>query len=173
MPRIFTKNADLCLRHAVCSYNGMVASKKKIIIISLVSVLLCCGIKLAGKGTYESDTKALMSACEDDPNLTIGSNSIGVGGLFYKMILMVLVVIALGVAVIFLSKKLLPKLNLAGKRIKVIEAVHLGPKKSLHLIKIGKKTLLIGSTNENITNLADVTDQLSEVDLSGIQMDDN
>jgi flagellar biosynthetic protein FliO len=86
---------------------------------------------------------------------------------------MVLLVISLGAAVIYLSKKLLPRLNLPGKRIQVSETVHLGPRKAIHLIKIGKQTLLIGSTNENITKLADVTDQLSEVDLPVNQTGDN
>jgi len=103
-----------------------------------------------------------------EPNFTVGQgNNIGVSGLLYKMILMVLAVIVLGLAVIYLSKKMLPKFNLPGKRIQVIEAVHLGPRKSLHLIKVGQKTLLIGSTNENISHLADLTNHILDVSSPG------
>lgn len=92
------------------------------------------------------------------------------GGLFFRMILMVLMVIVLGVAAVYLSKKVLPKLSgLPGKRIQVIETVHLGQRKAMHLIKVGTQTLLIGSTNENITKLADVTGQLAEDDLPAEQ----
>ncbi len=78
---------------------------------------------------------------------------------FYKMLVSILVVAVLGAGVIYLSKKLLPKMsNLPGKQIRVIETNHLGQRKSLHLINIGSRRLLIGSTNEAITMLADVTE---------------
>ncbi len=61
--------------------------------------------------------------------------------------------------VVYVSKKLLPKIsNLPGKQIRVIETHHLGPRKSIHLIAAGSRRLLIGSTSETITMLADVTD---------------
>ena len=78
---------------------------------------------------------------------------------FYKMLLSILVVACLGAAVVYVSKKLLPKMsNLPGKQIRVIESHHLGPRKSIHLIAAGSRRLLIGSTNETITMLADITD---------------
>ncbi len=147
-------------------------SKKKIVVF-LMATALCSGMAIiysAQSGTNES-TKSLFdnsdSLYSNLPNLTIRSDgNLDAGGLFFKMILMVLLVIVFGVAAIYLSKKLLPRLaNLPGKRIRVSETVHLSPRKAIHLIKIGKQTLLIGSTNENITKLADVTDQLSETDL--------
>ena len=77
----------------------------------------------------------------------------------YKMLLSILVVAGLGAGVVYVSKKLLPKIsNLPGKQIRVIETHHLGPRKSIHLIAAGSRRLLIGSTSETITMLADVTD---------------
>ncbi len=94
--------------------------------------------------------------------------------MFFKMILMVLLVVVLGAAAIYLSKKLMPRFSrLPGKRIQICETVHLGPRKTLHLIKIGNQTLLIGSTNENITKLADLTGQFPEVDLPANPIDNN
>ncbi|OHB48202.1 MAG: flagellar biosynthetic protein FliO [Planctomycetes bacterium GWF2_41_51] len=127
------------------------------------AIMLLCSNKLVW---------ATVNAAE--PNFSVGSgNNIAVSGLLYKMIFMVLMVIFLGVAIIFLSKKLLPKFNLPGKRIQIIEAVHLGPRKSLHLIKVGKKTLLIGSTNENISHLADLTNHIIDVNSPDSQISDN
>ena len=95
-------------------------------------------------------------------------------GLFFKMIQMVLLVIVFGVVALYLSKKLLPKISrLPGKKLQVSETVHLGPRKAVHLIKVGKRTLLIGSTNENITNLADVTEQIFELDLPATPKDNS
>jgi flagellar biosynthetic protein FliO len=77
----------------------------------------------------------------------------------------VLLVGGLGAAAIYTSRKLLPRItNLPGKKIRIIETVHLGPRKAIHLVEIGNQQILVGSTNENIRKLADVTDAF--VDLS-------
>ena len=86
--------------------------------------------------------------------------------------LSVLLVAVLGAAAIYASRKLLPRItNLPGKKIRIVETVHLGPRKALHLVEIGDQRLLIGSTNESITKLADVTAAFAE--LSAKDADDN
>ena len=77
--------------------------------------------------------------------------------LFFKMMFAVLLVVVLGVAAVYVSKKFLPKItNLSGKKIRVVETVHLGPRKTVHLLKIENRHLLIGSTTESITLLAEI-----------------
>jgi flagellar biogenesis protein FliO len=149
-------------------------SSKKMVILSLVLVLMLCAAKMVSSAEKrpvcaDVDSNSLLNLLSDEadvkPALTVGSNSdIGVKGLFYKMIFMVLLMVVIGAAVLYISKKLLPKINLPGKKVQLAETVHLGPRKSLHLIKIGSKTLLIGSTNDNITNLADVSEQMMELE---------
>ena len=100
----------------------------------------------------------------DDLNSTMPP---GVNGseFFYRTMLAVILVLILGILAIYITKKLLPKItDLPGKEIRIIETVHLGPRKSVHLIKIDNHKLLIGSTNENISKLADITD--SSLDIS-------
>jgi len=76
------------------------------------------------------------------------------------MVSVVLVVVLGGVA-IYGSKRLAGKLgNLPGKKIKIIETAHLGPRKAVHLLRIGDRCLLIGSTNDNISKLADLTTEI-------------
>jgi len=85
--------------------------------------------------------------------------------LFFKTMLAVLLVIALGVAAIVTCRKLLPGLtNLPGKQIRILETAHLGPRKAIHLIEIDNQRLLIGSTNENITMLAELDARCSILD---------
>jgi len=80
------------------------------------------------------------------------------GELFRRMMLSVGLVIVMGVVAFYVSKKLLPKLtNLPGKEIKVTETVHLGQRKGLHLVEVGGRKFLLGSTNENIRMLADLS----------------
>jgi len=154
---------------------------KKKIGVFLLTVMLCSGAAFADSPQADANenTKSLFdksgSLYDNQSNLTIGSdNNPDTNELFFKMILMVSLVVVFGAAAIYLSKKLLPRLSrLPGKRIQICETVHLGPRKAIHLIKIDKRTLLIGSTNENITRLADVTGQLSDVDLPENPIDNN
>lgn len=149
----------------------MVTYKKKMPAL-LAAILLLGSIMLAysARSGAGENTKPLfdkpVSQCDNQSKLTRGTyGNSDTSGLFSRMIIMILLVVLLGAAAIYLSKKLLPRLNLAGKRIQVFETVHLGPRKAIHLIKIGRQMLLVGSTNENITKLADVTDQMPEDNL--------
>jgi flagellar biosynthetic protein FliO len=73
-----------------------------------------------------------------------------------------LFVLALVVGAIYFSKRLLPKItNLPGREIRIIETAHLGPRKAVHIIEIGSRRFLIGSTNENVTKLADLGGDLT------------
>jgi flagellar biosynthetic protein FliO len=121
----------------------------------------------AGTGSTNSPLYA------NDPNYFRGSDFSSGGAEFsIKAVLAVLFVLALFIAAIYVSKKLLPKItNLAGKEIRIIETVHLGPRKAVHLLEIENRRFLIGSTNENVTKLADLSSDLT--DLSAKEMNYN
>jgi flagellar biosynthetic protein FliO len=109
-----------------------------------------------------------------DPNATWNlSKSADNKELFSSAVKAIIIVIILCAAIIFISKKLLPKISkLGGRRIQIIETVHLAQRKSLHLIKVDDRQFLIGSTNENITKLAELTDILNnpfELQISDIE----
>lgn len=96
----------------------------------------------------------------NDPNLISSANA-GLGGreLFLKMMLSVGLVIGLGAAALYLSKRVLPRVaNAPGKEIHVLETAWLGPRKALHLVEVANQRLLIASTNESVTMLAHVSD---------------
>ncbi|MCD6394758.1 MAG: FliO/MopB family protein [Planctomycetes bacterium] len=145
----------------------------------LLAVTFCSSATslCAAQGGSDERTRSLFDGSDfaygSEPNRIAGlDDGGGAGELFFRMMLMVLLVIIMGIAAIYLSRKLLPRFTqLSGKRVAVVETVHLGPRKTVHLLKIGNRQLLIGSTNENITRLADVTDALSEVDSPANQID--
>ncbi|MHC4171486.1 MAG: FliO/MopB family protein [Planctomycetota bacterium] len=165
-------------------FYSVVGFKKKIVAFLVTvalgsSVLVLCSAQSATDRTEsgssnagfrsvpaggESKSKA-GSPFANDPNFP-GRPSDSVGGreLFFKMMFSVLLVVALGVAAVYVSKKLLPKItNLPGKEIRIVETVHLGPRKAVHLLEIGNQRLLISSTNENVTKLADVPSTLTDL----------
>lgn len=157
------------------------AGHRKKIVVSLVAIVLC-GTALLVRSPRpvkaEPQKPSVNNAAPlfaKEPNLlTKPTNSLSTQELFFKMMFAVLLVIALGAAAIYTSKKLLPKItNQPARKIHIIETTHLGPRKAVHLLKIGNQRLLIGSTGETITKLADITDTFSEINLSEQQTDDN
>lgn len=84
--------------------------------------------------------------------------------LFYRTMVAIVFVIALGAAAIYVSKRLLPKIaRLPGKEIRIVETVHLGPRKAVHLLQIGHRRFLIGSANESVTKLADLSEGFGDL----------
>ncbi len=74
-----------------------------------------------------------------------------------RIIAAVLIVVLLGAAAVYASKKLLPKWSASqGKKIKVIETIHLGTRKTVHLLEVGNQQILIGTTADSISKLADL-----------------
>jgi flagellar biosynthetic protein FliO len=121
----------------------------------------------AGAATGKSNAQAGFSFAEDANVFAKSANNLGTKELFFNTMILVLVVLALGAGAIYVSKKLLPRMtNLPSKKVRIIETVHLGPRKAVHLLKIGNQGLLVGSTNESITMLANVTNALSESNVS-------
>lgn len=156
--------------------------KKKILLFMITVVmggvvLVICSAQPATNGV-ESDKSKIDpdkpqsgTESENDSLFANDSDFFGkseynpVGGEFsVRAILAVLFVLALFVTAVYVSKKLLPKItNLPGKEIRIVETVHLGPRKTVHLLEIDNRRFLIGSTNENITKLADLTGNLMDL----------
>jgi flagellar biosynthetic protein FliO len=99
------------------------------------------------------------------------SGSPGIPALFLRMMISILLVVGLAAGALYLSKKVLPRVaRMSAKEIRIVETVYLGPRKALHLVEVGHHKLLIGSTPENITPLATVSD--AWLDLSKPLADD-
>ena len=158
----------------------MVRFRKKIVVFLITvtlgsGVLLVCSARSATdaeqhtsnrRGTESENSKSQSgSLFENDPNIsTRKSDRPSSRELFFKMMVSVLFLIALGAAAIYVSKRFLPKItNLSGKEIRITETVHLGPRKAVHLLEVGERRFLIGSTNENITRLADLEMEVNKV----------
>ena len=160
----------------------MVRYRKKIVVF-LITVTLGSGVLLVCSAQSPTDGTELVSAeaeavaglensksqsgslFENDPKISMRkSDRPSSRELFFKMMVSVLFLIALGAAAIYVSKRFLPKItNLSGKEIRITETVHLGPRKAVHLLEVGERRFLIGSTNENITRLADLEMEVNKV----------
>jgi flagellar biogenesis protein FliO len=175
-------NAIGQIRHRICIYNrckslrrkhlrGLGVKKMKVNKIKLVvmiaglmlaGVLLASAARATSLSVQDSNTGVSGQTQKNTASSESSYEQFGVSGgreFFYKMLVSILVVAVLGAGVVYVSRKLLPKIsNLPGKQIRIIETHHLGPRKSIHLISVGSRRLLIGNTSERITMLSDVTD---------------
>ncbi len=149
----------------------MSGQKKRIGLLCLLVVVGGGWVALASRYSSErapASTQALTveSSFLSDPNLA-PADSAGLGSreLFLKMMLSVGLVLGLGAAALYLSKRVLPRVtNAPGKKIRVVETTYLGPRKALHLIEVGNQRLLIASTNDRITTLAHLSDAWLDVE---------
>jgi len=132
-----------------------------VVLTAGVVVVLCS--EGSGSEGQEALSSKLGSGIFDDANFSGQKDErFGTGELYYRMILAILLVVVLGVAAIYVSKRLLPRITaLSGKEIRIVETVHLGQRRSIHLIEAGGRRILIGSTNEAITKLAEVGSEAS------------
>ena len=155
-------------------------SGKRILVPLIVAALgscvlvVCLGQPAAGRAEFEKPAPDAAEAEEDtarqgeslfgnDPSFSERPNYNPEGGIYYRMMLAVLIVVVLGAAAIYVSRKLLPRItNLPGKEIRVAETVHLGPKKAVHVLEVANRRFLIGSTSESVTKLADITSDSAE-----------
>jgi flagellar biosynthetic protein FliO len=158
-----------------------VAGFKKRILVFLMTVsigagaVIVCSARSPTAGTKaanaQSDSNQPRADAEtenlqlfkNDPNFFGKSDYSPFGAEFsLRAVVAVLFVLALVVGAIYFSKRLLPKItNLPGREIRIIETAHLGPRKAVHIIEIGSRRFLIGSTNENVTKLADLGGDLT------------
>jgi flagellar biogenesis protein FliO len=142
-------------------------TKGKIRVIVILAALIFAGgllsaaRRVAATSSQQTDSgmPARPDVAENNSSVSQAVTPVSTRELFYKMMLSAGLVIGLGIAAVYVSKKLLPRItNLPNKKIRVLETAHIAPRKGLHLVEVGARQLLIASTNEQITMLADVTE---------------
>jgi flagellar biogenesis protein FliO len=70
----------------------------------------------------------------------------------------VVVILVLGGAAVVVAKRFLPRFGVGqGRQISVRETVYVAPRKSLHLVEVGDRTLLLAGTRERLSLVTDLT----------------
>jgi flagellar protein FliO/FliZ len=147
--------------------NGANLKTKTSVILATIVVLACGGFAFAEKGVDANELGLFSSSSSDSlfgkkPADLADEN---LGGSLYKMIFSLALVVGLAYGVMYLSKKVLPKVSgVAGRRVQVLETVSLGSRRTVHLLSVGGRHILIGSTQNNITHLADVPADEADVE---------
>ena len=129
---------------------------------ALAVLALPASVALAQNETPSSTLGELRT----DTNL-LSKNPSGVTrGVVIKTLGALVLVVGVGVGALMLVKRVFPKISGAGSRsIKIQETALLGPRKYLHVVEVSNQRLLLGSTNDRITMLAHLVDDLSRLEL--------
>lgn len=145
--------------------------KKKIAMIGILFVFCLAGQWLLQGRQASADTSAdspsddlkttskELSNNEKDP-LDTDSNSDDLRRQLIRQLITLLVLVALiGLGVWWFARKYSRGvLGGRGKLVAVAETIPIGPRKTVHILQVGTRKILIGSTAESIQFLADVTD---------------
>jgi len=87
----------------------------------------------------------------------------GLGGSLWQMIGIVVIIAVLGVVGLWMVRRYGPRIQQRrGRHISVVETACLGPNKNIHLLRVGNRDLLVSSTREHVSMLADVTGAVGE-----------
>ena len=104
-------------------------------------------------------------ASTPDPNLFRGPTTGITSGTVIRTVGALVIVVAMGIGALVLFKRVFPQISGAGSRsIKIQETALLGPRKYLHVVEVSNQRLLLGSTNDRITMLAHLVDDLSRLE---------
>lgn len=126
--------------------------KKCLLLIFSLSFFVCdkgyCITEKQGSATTGSDSIGVMSPI-NFPKITKLLKSTGI------------VIVIIVVTVFILRKKLGIKTGINGRKryVHIVDTISLGSKKYIHLVKVPGKVLLIGTTNERIQSLAEITEK--------------
>ena len=141
----------------------MAKNTVKNVVISLAVSLLLTGTVAAAAEVAPNEPVRQAAQPNDsifarEPNFAFGTNQqFDTGGIYLRMVLAILLVFALGVAAYYVSKRLGGKIsNITGRQIKLVETLYLGSRKTLHLIKVGDRSIIVGTTPTTVTRIAEL-----------------
>ena len=80
-----------------------------------------------------------------------------------KMLASLMILIALGVVALIVTRKVLPRIRPgAGRNLRVIETTYLAPRQAVHLVQVGTRQYLLASGKDGVTLLTEVSATFEE-----------
>ena len=139
--------------------------KKRFKTVAIALVVLMVIVFLGKMSSRNNDTVGSTDnsayAQNATQNVGLGTYKYSSTGIYFRLLFAVFLVAVMGFGVYWFSKPLAYKAR-GGKagRIEILETAYLAARKTLHIVKIGNRTFLIGSTNDSIRSLAELGDEL-------------
>ena len=139
--------------------------KKRITLLALVVLTGCaaavCVSRAQANAAGKSASIWALSDANQTPQAPLSSSTTEA---LRTLLISIIVLVAIGTLLIHASRKWLPKISgLKNKHILVLESVQLAPNRAVHLVQVGSQRFMLGSSNESVRMLADVTLALTDL----------
>lgn len=82
----------------------------------------------------------------------------GLWSYLLQVLIALAVIVALAAGVLYLMRRFVPAVR-SGRRLQIVESVAVDPRRTLHIVKVGKRHLLVGSTEGSLSLLAELDDE--------------
>lgn len=138
-------------------------NRRTVILTSIILVVAIFGLLATGSLTNRHDptaAEALGQALQDaTPAQATQSNDGSPMIAIVKLLSALAIVIVALYGGLYLLKRITTRGRVAGAKLatlEVIESAYVGPKKTVSLVRVGKRAVLVGVTDQQITKLTDV-----------------
>jgi flagellar biogenesis protein FliO len=136
--------------------------KKRVTLLALLALMGCGAAVCVSRAQTNAPAKTVNPSAwalsDTNQSTPIPPANSSTSEAVKTLMISIVVLIVIGTAAIYAAKKWLPKIGLAkGRHIAVMESVQLAPNRAVHLIQVGSQRFLLGSSNESVRMLADVT----------------
>ena len=133
-----------------------------ILIISLMGVLIINSDRATAENGTSAVTALKKADAENTDDTALAEYSSSIFPSMLKLLSALALVIACIYAALFLFKKMMGKKysgNRQTKIMEVLETTYVGPKKSVSLIRVADKSVLIGTTDSQISILSELDEE--------------
>ena len=136
--------------------------KKRVTLLALLALMGCgaavCVSRAQTNAPAKTATTAYWGYGDANQPTSIPPQNSSTSEAVKTLMTSIVVLIVIGTAAIYAAKKWLPKISgTKGRYIAVMESVQLAPNRAVHIIQVGSQRFLLGSSNESVRMLADVT----------------
>jgi len=140
--------------------------KKLVSILIVLTILFNASVLTAREKSNPSDTvqKTVQDTLATTDNLLgfQGNNGPNFGMLLFKTIgSLIIIFILIFIVVYYFKKFIIGKKGAGGNAgsMQIVGNLYLAPKKSLYLVKIGKKIVVLGVTENNISRISELDEE--------------
>lgn len=152
---------DYAIRHRICTFlsdmkdyfRGTRVLAKKTAVTAIIILLLGTGFIYPSRQGQEQENFGMNLAEEADEN---SERQVTTSDLLKRMVLATVIVAGLGIAAVYLSRKVLPKYGAGnGRHIRLLETMSLGSGNRLALLEVENKKILIGSGGNGVSRISE------------------
>jgi flagellar biosynthetic protein FliO len=144
-------------------------NRRNIITVTVILALALAGLLMVNVGRVSADRASSTFAAQDSTVQASGAVSAsdqvtdtGATGAIVKMIGALLLVILIAYGALWLMKRFMGRRyghRPGGGALEVIESTYVGPQKTISLVRVGNRAVLVGVTDQQVSTLTELSEE--------------